>query len=210
MELNITDIQQFDDQKKNEPQSAVNFKEAYAKNRNLITVKKSSDVPQKSDLKQEQKQEINQTIKPIPNKFARISRPQTVSQEPKITYDDILNSIGISIENGKMYKKSQQQINQTNVNVNANVNSNVNSNAIPKNSYIYNKYFKDELPNNNNDGIRRPKSINEYKAMLVHDILQKRKIRKIKSTKLMMPTENINISSSKTTQNLNKLFSFSK
>ncbi len=57
MELNITDIQQFDDQKKNEPQSAVNFKEAYAKNRNLIILKKSSDFPQKSDLKQEQKQD---------------------------------------------------------------------------------------------------------------------------------------------------------
>ena len=228
MELNITDLEPFDDQKMNgklnNPPSALSFKEKYAKNRNLIIVKKSVENSEKQELTQDkqlqqkiqkkievkeaqkqeltQKQEVTQTIKPIPNKFARISRPQTVVQEPKVTYDDILNSIGITFENGKMYKKSQEQINQPN--------ANANGNAIPQNSYIYNKYFKDELSNNNTEGIRRPKSINEYKAMLVHDILQKKKIRQIKSTKLIMPTNNIQVSSNKINQNFNKLFSFSK
>jgi hypothetical protein len=78
---------------------------------------------------------------------------------------------------------------------------------IPKNSYIYNKYFKDEVQTQNN--VRRPRSLHEYRMMLVDDYLEKQRIKQMKSTKLVMPTSNINIAAGHSA-NLNKLFSFSK
>jgi predicted transcriptional regulator len=52
-------------------------------------------------------------------------------------------------------------------------------------------------------------SLNEYKKMVVLDILQKKRIKQIKSTKLIMPTSNINMAAGHS-GNLNKLFNFSK
>ena len=59
------------------------------------------------------------------------------------------------------------------------------------------------------DNIRRPMTKHDYKRMLLEDILQNERIKQIKSTKLMMPTTNINFASSNS-GNLNKLFNFSK
>ena len=59
------------------------------------------------------------------------------------------------------------------------------------------------------DNIRRPMTKNDYKRMLLEYILQKERIKQIKSTKLMMPTSNINFASSNS-GNLNKLFNFPK
>jgi len=78
---------------------------------------------------------------------------------------------------------------------------------IPKNSYIYNKYFKDEIQQN--PSVRRPRSLHEYKMMVIDDYIQRQRIKQMKSTKLVMPTSNINISAGNSA-NLNKLFSFSK
>ena len=79
-------------------------------------------------------------------------------------------------------------------------------NQVPQNSYIYNKYFKDEL--NEPEQVRRPRTLQEYKMMLLQDYLQRQRIKQIKSTKLIMPTTNISMASNN--GNLNKLFNFSK
>ena len=107
--------------------------------------------------------------------------------------------------------------NNYNNNNNNNNNNNYNNNQftqrkyepnpnIPQNSYIYNKYFKDT---NVKPEIRRPKTISEYRAMIIQDIIQRRKIKQMKSVKLMIPSmHNMNIILAQS--NPNKLFDFSK
>ena len=75
-----------------------------------------------------------------------------------------------------------------------------------QNSYIHNKYFSNE--NHAEPQVRVPRTLQEYRNMLVHDIIQKQKIKQMKSTKLVMPTSNINFAPY-STQNMNKLFKFS-
>ena len=76
------------------------------------------------------------------------------------------------------------------------------------NSYIYQKYFKNSATEEAQD-IRRPLTILEYRDMLIANIIQKYKIKQIKSSKLIMPTSNINFAQGPS-GNLNKLFSFSQ
>jgi hypothetical protein len=132
--------------------------------------------------------------------------------KPKVSYDDILSKMGMFVANGQLHlsenvqpkqpiqkpiqRKEQPPIQQP-----------VNVNAPIQNSYIYNKYFSNEMQNVET-GPRVPKNLQEYKSMLIHDIVQKQKIKQIKSTKLIMPNSNINFSPY-SSKNLNKLFSFS-
>ena len=84
-----------------------------------------------------------------------------------------------------------------------------------KHSYIYNKYFKDYVdPNVQKPGPRVPKTIEEYRQMLLEDkiraIEHKKRIEQIKPKKLLFNTSNINIShQGNNPPNLNKLFRFS-
>jgi hypothetical protein len=150
----------------------------------------------------------SQTIKPIPKENARMVRPKMPNPKPQVSYDDILSKMGMFVSEGKLhlldetnkqqYKQEKQQYKQEKQQEAPN---------IPANSYIYNKYFKEETQPQYN--IRRPMTQNEYKRMLLEDILQREKIKQIKSTKLVMPTSNINMASG-SSANLNKLFSFSQ
>lgn len=91
---------------------------------------------------------------------------------------------------------------------NNNFNQNLNQN-LNQNSYIYNKYFKDHVQSVEN--VRRPMTLMEYRRKLVKDFLQKKRINQIKSTKLLFPTSNINISGgTRHPEDMNKLFNFSK
>ena len=78
---------------------------------------------------------------------------------------------------------------------------------VPPNSYIYNKFFKEELQPQNT--VRRPLTNDEYKRKVLEDFIQRQRVNQMKSKKLIMPTSNINMSSGNP-GNLNKLFSFSK
>jgi hypothetical protein len=77
-----------------------------------------------------------------------------------------------------------------------------------KNSFIYNKYFKDyQDAQPSAPQVRVPKTIEEYKKMLLEDkikaIEQKKRISEIKSTKLMFtttPSNQINPSNSRNIQ----------
>jgi hypothetical protein len=146
---------------------------------------------------------VNQPIKPIPKQYAKMTRPNIPSFKPTLSYDDILSKMGMCVHDGKLHLmgngeqqpplvqplKEQQQNNQ-----------------MPQNNYIYNKYFKDQTVGATTDN--RPRNAEEYKNMLIRDILQHHKIKQMKSTKLIMPTSNINVARS--SANLNKLFDFSK
>ena len=137
--------------------------------------------------------------------------------KPKVSYDDILSKMGMFVANGQLHlsdngqpkqpiqqPQQKQPIQQPAQKQPAQP---VNVNAPIQNSYIYNKYFSNEMQNVET-GPRVPKNLQEYKSMLIHDIVQKQKIKQIKSTKLIMPSSNINFSPY-SSKNLNKLFSFS-
>jgi hypothetical protein len=108
-----------------------------------------------------------------------------------------MNKMGIFSKDGKLYQllpqtQTQNQVKQTQSQVNH------------KNSYIYNKYFNNQEQQQQPE-IRVPKSIQEYKMMLVQSYIEREKIRRIKSTKLIMSNSNINISN-RNNANLNRLF----
>ena len=52
-------------------------------------------------------------------------------------------------------------------------------------------------------------TVHEYKRKVLENFMQRQRINQIKSRKLLMPTENINMSAANSA-NLNKLFRFSK
>ena len=171
------------------------------------------------------KVQFNEPIKPInqaiPKMNAKMVRQHVVPKQ--ISYDDILKKMGMFVVNGKLHliedndkikqhlrnnEKNnyiqQNNYNQTNKPVNYNIDPNMN-----QNNYIYNKYFKDHVQSVEN--VKRPMTLMEYRRKLLNDIIQKKRINEIKSTKLLFPTSNINISGGiRNPEAMNKLFNFSK
>jgi hypothetical protein len=171
----------------------------------------------------------NYTNKSVDKKMVR---PYVPEPKPKISYDDILKKMGMFVANGQLHlldnqpKQIQEQINQQYINSKNNGNnSNINYikktypqerkpplqnqppiNVDQQNSYIYNKYFSEEIRDTPN--VRVPKNLIEYRNMLIQDIVQKQRIKQVKSTKLIMPNSNINIAPN-STRNINRLFSYS-
>jgi hypothetical protein len=143
-----------------------------------------------------------QTKPSLPKSQAKLVRPIQPPSRPQITYDDLLSKMGMFVVNGELHLKSNNQYSQPSSQQNQNQNQNQNVN---QNSYIYNKYFKDAI--NVNEQPQRPRTLLEYRDMLIKDIIQKAQIRKVKSKKLIMPNSNINISGPN--GDLNKLFNFS-
>lgn len=156
----------------------------------------------------------------LPRENSKMVRPKIPVPKPQISYEDILSKMGMFVANGKLhlmdnnpegyqkinqrqplqeqiYQQRQQPIQQqTNV---------------PPNSYIYNKYFKEDFKPE--VAVIKPKTLAEYKQLLILDLLEKQRqrqrVRQIKSTKLIMPTSNIHFSGGQT-GNLDKLFNFPK
>lgn len=143
-------------------------------------------------------------------------KPQTVS------YDDIMKKMGICVVNGKLHfagesstfekggaKKSQNQGQSQSQGQGQGQSQKVPIQVPPQRSYIYNKYFKDELKEE--PQVKTPKTLNEYRNMLIQSILDKERARRIKSRQLFVT--NIDDSLAHRPQmseaQLNKLFSFS-
>lgn len=152
--------------------------------------------------------------------------------KPKISYEDILANMGMFVSNGQLhlierddYLKYQEQTLNQNLNpkqkqnlnskqkqnLNPSPNPNQyqvqNQNYVPQdinqNTYIYNKYFKDTMKPE--PVVRRPKTLQEYKMMLIQDYIEKQKMKQIRSTKLILPTTDIGCSQ----QGLpNKMFNY--
>jgi hypothetical protein len=162
----------------------------------------------------------------IPKPYAKMVRPHVPEPKSQISYDDILNKLGMFVADGKLHllenqteqtkqqikqqynnkKQSSQQPYQQNQQQSQKQSYQPSQQQSQQNSYIYNKYFSNEI--NDTPHIRVPKNVTEYKNMLISDLLQKQKIKQIKSTKLIMPNSNINYAPN-TSRNLNQLFTFS-
>ena len=136
------------------------------------------------------------------------------------TYDEILSKMGMFVHNGKLHllpnqtdilKHQQPQQNQPQQNQLQQNQLQQNQPQQQNQNYIYNKYFKNELKSQYDEELRQPKTTEEYKQILMQEILQKQRIHQIKSRRLIMPTSNINISQNNNNlNNLNKLFHFSQ
>jgi len=139
--------------------------------------------------------------KPILRRYPLVNQ----IKKPSISYDDLLNNMGLYVDNGLL----QTNINQNSLSIKGkgtqvkmecskvkgcmqNVPS---QSTIPQNSYIYNKYFKEHLKP---VAPIVPKTPEEYKQLIVQNLIEKRmqqlRVGQIKSTKLIMPTNNIHIS----------------
>ena len=151
---------------------------------------------------------IQQTI---PKKNAKVIKPQVVKEEPKITYDDILDRMGMYVLNGELHLKensnSRQNISNENINTNQYFHNNNNNNTY---SYIHNKYFKDYVKTEEQQ-INFENSI-EYRNYLIKQIIHNYRLKKqIKPKKIYIPSEfSFNISPNEQISDLNKLFNFSK
>ena len=178
---------------------------------------------QQQQVKQQQQQVPVQTVKPsLSGVKAKMVRPQTPAPKPKISYDDILGKMGMFVADGKLHLldgKPKQQVEQITKQIvkqqpirqeqpiQQPIQQQPLEQVNQRNSYIYNKYFNNE-PTEQYD-IRRPQSAHEYRDMLIRDILQRHRIKQMKSSKLIMPTSNINFAQGGS-GNLNKLFTFSQ
>ena len=173
------------------------------------------------------KDQISPLHQALPRENSKFVRPKIPNPQPKISYEDILSKMNMFVSDGKLHlmdnnPKGYQQINQKQP-IQEQVQQRQQQQRqqqqrqqqqpsnIPANSYIYNKYFKDDFKPE--PTVIRPKSLAEYKHLLILDLLEKQRqrqrIRQIKSTKLIMPTSNIHFSGGQT-GNLDKLFNFPK
>jgi hypothetical protein len=153
---------------------------------------------------------------------------QTISKKPKISYDDILSSLNLKVNNGKLeyiqakpshpgdhlktcYRKQESQQSR----------QSQQSQFQPppiqqgQNSYIYNKYFKDYR-----DPVQEPLepiylSPQEYKRQIILEIIrrnqERKRIAQIKSKKLLFAQNNPTPPVYSAPNNdLNKLFRLSR
>jgi hypothetical protein len=151
-------------------------------------------------------------------------------EKPRISYDDILSSLNMVVNNGVLqFAKPINQAQQTNkqqtnkqevkqeqkkrVTINAPMNQ---QSQQPQYSYITNKYFKDYYQQQSViEEPEVPMTKEEYKKMLIQDYINRqqaqRRISEIKSRRLLFDTRNINISPNQMPRDMNKLFkSFSR
>jgi hypothetical protein len=156
----------------------------------------------------------------------------TIEKPSQINYDDILNRLNVQIVDGQMQfiQRSGEKGNKSvkgptpqqlqpsqSVKISQNNQNNQNKQPIDqakldsKSSYIYNKYFNEPVENEG-PKILRPRNIEEYKKMVLHQIYLREqnnlRLNQIKSKKLIMPNSNINVANGSRPQNLNKLFGF--
>jgi len=180
--------------------------------------------PQRQERQEPQRQERQEPQRQINTpssvKATRMSTPIIDNkpviedlQKPRLTFDDILAKMNITVKNGTLHHlndtvQAPQQ------------NSNPNVKHVPlkpeitkENSYIYNKYFKDYMKEDKEQTILVPKTKEEYKRMLINQILDReihrRKINQIKPKTMALNTQNIQISH-RFGAVPNKLFGFSR
>ena len=120
----------------------------------------------------------------------------TTQKKPRVSYDDILSSLNMVVQNGVL------KFANPNTNVRTNVKTNIkNTNS---NNFITNKYFKDykEEPEPLET---KPLTKEQQKELYIKRQQELKHISEVKSKKLLFNTQNINIAP-RQNANLNKLF----
>ena len=201
MELNISEIND-------------NMYDQIPENVPIKIIKKDNKVRFNSNINET----VTSAINPNKSVLKKMVRPHVPDKKPQVSYDDILSKMGMFVADGQLHlldnqplkvqEQIKQQISQSqNQGQSQGQNQGQNQGQGQQNSYIYNKYFSNEMLSDE-PLIRRPKTLLEYRDMLIQDLIQKQKVKQIKSTKLIMPTSNINFAPN-SSGNMNKLFNFS-
>ena len=164
-----------------------------------------------NELMESSFEQIPENIIPIKKKVTQSIlkknvREQTPSQKPKVSYEDILSKMGMFVSDGKLHLVDKNSVSFKNQNQKENIPQNKNQ-VIPQNSYIHNKYFKNELQTQNTIAPAPPKTLQEYKKRVLENYIERLRIKQIKSKKLLMPTSNISMATGNSS-NLNKFFRF--
>ena len=148
----------------------------------------------------------------VQNKIIKTNENENKKQ---LSYDDILNSFNLKVNNGKLeynslpiLKKGIQNQNQIETKKIVHFQQEELSPEL-KNSTIFNKYFKNYKDPNQIEQPIKIMTKEEYKQFLIQDYYNKKRISEIKSKKLLFSNSSNNISSCQPT-NLNKFFNFSR
>jgi hypothetical protein len=129
-----------------------------------------------------------------------------------ISYDDILKKMGVCVVNGKLHFAGEYSKTNIKTNISAknqNQNQKVPIQVTPQTSYIYNKYFKNELKEEAE--VKVPQNAIEYRNMLIKAILDKERVKRVKSRQLFVTNIDDTLAHrpQMSESQLNKLFSFS-
>jgi hypothetical protein len=133
----------------------------------------------------------------------------------QISYEDILSKMNMYVSDGKLHLIDRGEA-RTMDEPKSQAQHQSQAQPMPRSdyvgneqqSYIYNKYFKNAFKEE--PTVRRPKTLAEYKQMLLADYIQRERVKQIKSRKIMIPGSN-NISyAHRPPQDMNALFKFSR
>jgi hypothetical protein len=144
------------------------------------------------------------------------------TKKPKVSYDDILSSLNMVVNNGvlqfakptpqsqlKQEQSKPQQKKQVIIREQSNIHHQ--QQQTQQNNYITNKYFKDYQEKPQEQIIEEPLTKEQYRQMVIQDYINRqqaqRRIAQIKSKKLLFNTHNINIAPNQMPRDMNKLFS---
>jgi len=128
-----------------------------------------------------------------------------MSSKQKISYDDILGKMGMYVEDGKLHKGIAPPQPQP---VTKQIYLDIQQEQHPVQKNINSMFEKNEASlNSNTNTIRKPLTNEQVLNAILYSKLQKKKVNNIKSTKLIMPTDNIHISKQQT---YDVLFNFSE
>jgi len=115
----------------------------------------------------------------------------TKQKQPQISYDDILSSLNMVVQNGVLKFSNPAPIKKKQVTI------------VEPTNYITNKYFKDFK---DGEEEKKPLTREKYRQLYIKQQQDIKRISEIKSKKLLFNTQNISISPSQNPVNLNRLF----
>jgi hypothetical protein len=135
-----------------------------------------------------------------PDKYWENYKQREEKKKKKVSFDDILTNMNLVVkQNGVLQYMQPLQEETPQEQYNQNSLSGFKKSETPldpavKNSFLYNKYFRDYRDVMNNEPETRvPKTMEEYRQMLLEDkikrIQQQKRISEIKSTKLLFTSD---------------------
>jgi hypothetical protein len=139
-----------------------------------------------------------------------------IPNKAKVSYGDILSSLNLVVENGVL-KHIQVKPNLNDQNTQLQRHTQQQSNNVDpqmKNSYIFNKFFKDYKDQTIVEEPKPNLTREEQKQAMIVDYIkrvnERKRIEQIKSKKLIFNTNNINIAYKQNPISSNQLFRFSR
>lgn len=117
----------------------------------------------------------------------------------KVSYDDILSSLNMTVHNGVLHFVNPVVSTQPTTTPTT---ARQSPHTPIQNSYIHNKYFKDYVEPNSAPTKKNPPTREEYLKYLYNQ----QQIARVKSKKLLFNTEHISVSQTQNLKDLNKMF----